>query len=72
MADTVYSKSEIVGSSTVGVDDAIKGAVTRASRTISEIEWFEVSEIRGHVEDGEVAHFQVTLEVGFPLIDTKA
>ncbi|WP_433782128.1 dodecin [Actinomycetospora sp. CA-101289] len=72
MADTVYSKSEIVGSSTVSVDDAIKGALARASSTISAIEWFEVTEIRGHVEDGEVGHFQVTLEVGFPLTDTKA
>jgi dodecin len=72
MADTVYSKSEIAGSSTVSIDDAIKGAVARASITISEIEWFEVSEIRGHVEDGEVGYFQVTLEVGFPLTDTKA
>jgi dodecin len=71
MADNVYSKSEITGSSTTSLDDAITGAVARASKTLTDVEWFEVSEIRGHVQDGEVAHFQVTLKVGFPLTDTK-
>ncbi|GAA4836022.1 dodecin family protein [Actinomycetospora corticicola] len=71
MADNIYSKTEIVGTSEIGVDDAIKGALKRASQTLREIGWFEVSEIRGHVENGEVQHFQVTIKVGFALEDTK-
>ena len=71
MADTVYSKTPIVGTSEKGVDDAIRGAISRASKTLDEISWFEVVEIRGHVSDGEVAHTQVTLAVGFALADTK-
>ncbi|WP_433800138.1 dodecin [Actinomycetospora sp. CA-084318] len=72
MADNIYSKTEVVGTSEVSVDDAIKGAIKRASQTIREIGWFEVSEIRGHVENGDVAHFQVTLKIGFALEDTKS
>ena len=72
MADNIYSKTEIVGTSEVSVDDAIKGAIKRASQTLREIGWFEVSEIRGHVENGDVAHFQVTLKIGFALEDTKS
>jgi dodecin len=71
MADNVYSKTEIVGSSEKSLDEAIRGAVRRASQTLDEVEWFEVAEIRGHVENGEVAHFQVGLKVGFALADTK-
>jgi dodecin len=71
VADNIYSKTEIVGTSEVSVDDAIKGAIKRASQTLREIGWFEVSEIRGHVADGDVAHFQVTIKVGFALEDTK-
>lgn len=72
MADNIYSKTEVVGTSEVSVDDAIKGAIKRASETIREIGWFEVTEIRGHVENGDVAHFQVTLKIGFALEDTKS
>ena len=71
MSDNVYSKTQIVGSSEIGVDDAIRGAIERASETIAEIGWFEVSEIRGEVHDGEVGHVQVTLAVSFTLQDTK-
>jgi flavin-binding protein dodecin len=71
MADNVYSKTEIVGSSAESIDEAIRGAVRRASATLRQVEWFEVSEIRGHVQDGEVGHFQVTLKIGFVLEDTK-
>lgn len=71
MADNIYSKTEIVGTSEVSVDEAVRGAVRRASETLREIGWFEVSEIRGHVENGEVGHFQVTIKVGFALEDTK-
>ena len=72
MADNIYRKTEIVGTSETSVDDAIKGAISRAAETIRQIGWFEVSEIRGHVENGEVAHYQVTLKVGFALEDTKS
>jgi flavin-binding protein dodecin len=71
MSDNAYSRTEIVGSSEIGIDDAIRGAITRASQTLDEIGWFEVSEIRGEVHDGEVGHLQVTLGVGFTLRDTK-
>ncbi len=71
MADNIYSKTEIVGSSEKSVDDAIQGAIKRAGQTLRDISWFEVSEIRGHVENGEVGHYQVTLKVGFALEDTK-
>lgn len=71
MADNIYRKTEIVGTSETSVDDAIQGAIKRAARTLRQIGWFEVSEIRGHVENGEIAHYQVTLKVGFALEDTK-
>ncbi|ASU77051.1 dodecin domain-containing protein [Actinopolyspora erythraea] len=67
MSDNVYRVTEIVGTSDQGLDDAIRKGVRRASRTLREVDWFEVSEIRGHVADGEVAHFQVGLKVGFRL-----
>lgn len=67
MADNVYSVSEIVGSSSVSIDDAIKGAISRASRTLHNLDWFEVTNIRGHIEDDRLGHFQVTLKVGFRL-----
>jgi flavin-binding protein dodecin len=67
MANNTYRVTEIVGTSTEGVDDAIKGAVTRAAATLRGLDWFEVTEIRGHIEDGAVAHVQVGLKVGFRL-----
>ena len=71
MADNAYSTTEIVGTSETSIDEAIRGAVRRASQALREVSWFEVAEIRGHVEDGEVAHFQVTVRIGFALEDTK-
>ncbi|MCW2605865.1 MAG: uncharacterized protein JWO60_558 [Frankiales bacterium] len=71
MSDHVYSISEIVGSSTESVDDAIRKAVRSMSKTKRHVEWFVTDEIRGHVQDGEVAHFQVTLKVGFRLDDEE-
>lgn len=65
MSERVYKVTEIVGSSTVGVDDAIRGAVERAAQTLRNLDWFEVTEIRGHLEDGVIGHFQVTLKLGF-------
>lgn len=67
MSDHVYKSVEITGSSQEGVDDAIRRAVAKASQTLRHVEWFEVVSTRGHVEEGRVAHFQVTLKVGFRL-----
>lgn len=69
MPDNVYSVSEVVGSSTESIDDAIRGAINRASKTLHGLDWFQVSEIRGHIEDGKLGHFQVTLKIGFRLDD---
>jgi flavin-binding protein dodecin len=65
--DNIYKTVEITGSSTNDLNDAIRSAVRRASATLRHVEWFEVGAIRGHVEDGEVAHFQVTIKLGFRL-----
>lgn len=69
MSEHTYRLIEVVGSSPIGIDDAIKEAVADASKTIRNIRWFQVVETRGHVEDGKVAHFQVTLKIGFTLDD---
>ncbi len=60
-----YKKIEVVGSSKTGIDDAIRNAIRQSARSISHLEWFEVTETRGHIVDGEVAHFQVVLKLGF-------
>lgn len=60
----VYKKIEVVGSSPKGSDDAIRNALAECGRTLHHLEWFEVVDTRGHIVDGEVAHFQVTLKVG--------
>ena len=65
--DNVYKKVELVGSSGESVTEAIDGAIERASKTLNNLEWFEVEQIRGHIENGKVAHYQVTLKVGFRL-----
>lgn len=65
MPNHVYKLVEIVGSSTTGTDDAIRNALETAGKTVRNIDWFEVVETRGHVQNGKVAHFQVTLKVGF-------
>jgi dodecin len=67
MANHVYKLVDIVGTSTTGTDDAIRNAVETAAKTIRNIDWFEVVETRGHVADGQIAHFQVTLKIGFRL-----
>ena len=67
MSDNVYKVIQLVGSSTTSIEDAIQTAIGRASATIRDIRWFEVLETRGHVEDGRIAHYQVTLKVGFTL-----
>ena len=69
MSDHVYRLSEIVGSSTTSVDEAIRTAIRKASQTVRNIEWFQTEEIRGQVVDGDVAYFQVRLKVGFRVED---
>lgn len=72
MSDHVYKVVEVVGSSAESTDDAIRTALRRASKTLQDIGWFEVKETRGHVENGEIKHFQVTLKIGFTLADTTS
>jgi flavin-binding protein dodecin len=67
MTDNVYSISEIVGTSPDGVDEAVRNAIGRASRTLRNLDWFEVAEVRGYLSGGEIDHFQVRLKVGFRL-----
>jgi flavin-binding protein dodecin len=67
MSDHIYKKIELVGSSPKSFDDAVKNAIDRAKKTIRNMRWFEVSETRGFLEGGEIAHWQVTLKVGFTL-----
>jgi flavin-binding protein dodecin len=69
MSDHVYKIIEIVGSSPNSIEDAIEIAIARASTTVRDIRWFEVVNTRGHVEGGKVAHYQVTLRIGFTLHD---
>jgi flavin-binding protein dodecin len=70
MSDHTYRVTEIVGTSPESVHQAIRNGVARAAKTLHNLEWFETSEIRGHIENGEVAHFQVTMKVGFRLDET--
>jgi flavin-binding protein dodecin len=70
MSSDVYSVSEIVGSSTDSIEEAIENAVARARKTLRNLDWFEVTEVRGHLgDDGGVAHYQVTLKLGFKMED---
>lgn len=65
MADHVYKKVELTGSSAQGIDEAIRNAIAKARESIHNLRWFEVGEIRGHIDNGEVAHWQVTVKIGF-------
>ena len=69
MSDHVYKMIEIVGTSKVGVDDAIQQAVAKAAKTVKHMGWMEVLSTRGHIVDGKVDHFQVTIKIGFRLED---
>jgi flavin-binding protein dodecin len=69
MSDNVYKVVELVGSSSKNIEDAIENAITRAGKTLSNLDWFEVVDTRGHIDDGKVAHYQVILKVGFRLKD---
>ncbi|HKS15190.1 MAG TPA: dodecin [Pseudomonas sp.] len=65
-----YKQIELVGSSATSIDDAIRNAIAEAGKTIKLLEWFEVVETRGHIENNQVAHFQVTLKVGFRIANS--
>lgn len=67
MADHIYKTVELTGSSTTGTDDAVNKAIARAAKTVRNMDWFEVVETRGHIENGKIAHWQVTLKIGFRL-----
>jgi flavin-binding protein dodecin len=69
MPNHVYKSIEITGSSTVGVEDAINKAIAKASRSLHNLRWFQVSEVRGNIEGGRIDHWQVTMKVGFTLDD---
>lgn len=69
MTTHTYKIIELVGSSPTGIEDAIQGAIARASSTVDNIRWFEVLETRGHVEGGKILHYQVTIKVGFTVKD---
>ena len=67
MSSHVYKTLELTGSSTTGIEDAVSTAIAKAHETVRNMQWFEVVETRGHLKDGKVAHWQVTLKVGFTL-----
>lgn len=69
MADRTYGLTEVVGTSKVGVDEAIRNGVARLSKTVDHLDWFEVVQVRGYIRGGTVDHFQVTLKVGSRLED---
>jgi flavin-binding protein dodecin len=67
MPDHVYKTVELTGSATTSVDDAVRNAITRASKTLHHLRWFEVTSVRGEIANGKLAHWQVTMKVGFTL-----
>jgi flavin-binding protein dodecin len=69
MSDHIYKKIELTGSSAVSMQAAIENAVAKASKTLHDMRWFEVVETRGHIEGGKVAHWQVTIKIGFSLTE---
>jgi flavin-binding protein dodecin len=69
MTEHIYKTIELVGSSTSGPEDAVRRAIAKASQTVRNLRWFEVVETRGHIENADIAHWQVTLKIGFTLED---
>jgi flavin-binding protein dodecin len=67
MSDHVYKKIELVGSSASGIEDAVANAVARAGESVRNMRWLEVVETRAHIQDGKIAHWQVTVKIGFTL-----
>lgn len=70
MANRTYRLTEIVGTSTVGIEDAVSNGISRASETLRHLDWFEVTEVRGQIDGGSVKHWQVGLKIGFRLEDS--
>ncbi|WP_027157844.1 dodecin [Methylobacter luteus] len=69
MTDHIYKKIELTGSSTVSMENAIENAVSKATNTLHDLRWFEVVETRGNIENGKIAHWQVTIKIGFALTE---
>lgn len=69
MSEHTYKLLELVGSSTQGSDDAIRNAIAKAGESVRNMDWFQVTETRGHIADGKIAHWQVTLKVGFRIAE---
>jgi flavin-binding protein dodecin len=67
MSDATYKVTEVVGTSTDSIQQAVRNGIARASQTLRNLDWFEVTEIRGHIVDRDVGHFQVTMKIGFKL-----
>lgn len=67
MSEHTYKIIELTGSSTTGSDDAVRTAIAKASETVHSLRWFEVTDVRGHIEDGAIAHWQATVKIGFTL-----
>jgi dodecin len=67
LSDHVYKTVEVTGSSTDSVDDAVRAAVAKGAQTLRNLEWFEMISVRGHIAEGQVGHFQVTMKLGFRL-----
>jgi flavin-binding protein dodecin len=67
MTNHIYKKIELVGSSAESIEDAVKNALAKASNSLRNLRWFEIVETRGHIEDGKIGHWQVTIKVGFTL-----
>jgi flavin-binding protein dodecin len=70
MSEHVYKSVELTGSSKTGTDDAVRNAIARASKTLHNLRWFEVTQVRGHLENGEISDWQVTVKVSFTLDET--
>jgi flavin-binding protein dodecin len=69
MSNHIYKKIELVGSSPVGIEDAVQNALSKASKSLRNLRWFEIVETRGHIENDKIGHWQVTIDVGFTLDD---
>ena len=69
MSEHVYKMLELTGSSTTSIEDAVANAIRKAAKTVRKMQWFQVLETRGHIADGKVSHWQVTVKVGFTLED---
>ena len=67
MTDSTYKITEVVGTSTDSVAEAVRNGVAKASESLRNLDWFEVTDIRGHIQDGQIGHFQVTMKIGFRL-----